>query len=171
MKVKSTRAEPNATRSRTLATPNAGKTDEAAYKSIIGTISDPAQKHALSSKALNNTPSLALKQKPLTFKQQKPLQLTPKPQLQEQARRASSRAESIEEIFGEESTEDIFGTTNVNHKVPRKRLNGTTTSSHTQNVANDDPSGIFSSGEEPFEEPKQQKQVESSNVETIEVVS
>ena len=54
MKVKSTRTEPNATRSRTLATPNAGKTDEAAYKSIIGTISAPAQKHALSSKALNN---------------------------------------------------------------------------------------------------------------------
>ena len=55
--------------------------------------------------------------------------------------------------------------------MPRKRLNGTTTSSPSQNVANDDPSGIFSSGEEPFKEPKQQKQVESSNVETIEVVS
>ena len=92
MKVKATRTEHNASRSRTLVTPNAGKTDEAAYKSIIGTISAPAQKHALSSKTLNNIPSLVLKQKTPTFKQQKPLQLTPRPQLQEQARGASSRA-------------------------------------------------------------------------------
>jgi hypothetical protein len=106
-----------------------------------------------------------------TFKQQKPLQLTPRPQLQEQARRASSRAESIEEIFGEESTKDIFGTTNVNQNVPRKRLTGTTTSSPNKNVENDDPSGLFYNEEEPFNEPKQLKQVESGNVETIEIVS
>ena len=108
------------------------------------------QKHAVSSKTLGTIPSLVLKPKTPTFKQQKPLQLTPRPQLQEQARGASSRAEFIEDIFRAESTEDIFGTTNVNHNVPRKRLNGTTTSSPSQNVANYDPSGIFSSGEEPF---------------------
>ena len=171
MKVKATRTEPNAILSRALATPNAGKTDEAAYKSIIGTISAPAQKHALSSKTLNNAPSLVLKQKTPTFKQQEPLQLTLRPQLQEQARRASSRAESIEEIFGEESTKDIFGTTNVNQNVPRKRLTGTTTSSPNKNVENDDPSGLFYSEEEPFNDPKQLEQVESGKVETIEIVS
>ena len=79
MKMKSARPEPNGTRSRTLAQPNAGKTDEDAYKSIVGTISDTAQKHALSSKAINNALPLAIKQKPHTFKQQKPLKLSPKP--------------------------------------------------------------------------------------------
>ena len=113
MKMKSTRPEPNGTRSRTLAQPNAGKTDKDAYKSIVGTISDTAQKHALSSKAINNALPLAIKQKPHTFKQQKPLKLSPKPHLLEQARKTSARPESIEEIFGEEFTEGTFVTTKI----------------------------------------------------------
>ena len=109
MKTKAVRHEPNGTNSRTLALPNAGKTDEDAYKSIVGKLSGTAQKHGL--------PLVKLKQKSITSKPPKPLQLSPKPNLLEQAKKSSTRSESIDEIFGEEVPEDTSVTTNALHKL------------------------------------------------------
>ena len=162
MKTKSARPEPNGTRSRTLAQPNAGKTDEDAYKSIVGTISDTAQKHALSSKAINNGLPLAKqKQKPNTSKQQKPIKLSPKPHLLEQAKKTSTRSESIEEIFGDEVPEDTFVTTNALHKLPRKRLPGIATSSP---INNDDLSDPFYIEEEPANDTTKQVKADNGKV-------